>query len=133
MTAILYFCCRYGFYAWLEFLRLGRLRSALSYLPLVIIGSGLFVDSWSAFQTYFALRHALTTNSFVTVEGPIEDYRPWIPHESGELFFVHGVEFSMWDSRSQAFDDMPVPLRDGERVKISYVGNAIVRFQIEAP
>ena len=110
-----------------------RRRKALSFAPMLIPVLFVLPFDWMPVQTYCVLRHALATGAFSVVERPIADYEPWVPHERGESFVVRGIVFSMWNSHSQAFDDMPIQLRDGQQVRIAHVGDAIVKVELVAP
>jgi hypothetical protein len=132
LTIVIYLFCRYRIYPRLTNARSERARTIWSYLPMLLPLGTLLSSSIPAAQLYARVHHALVNHSISVVAGQIEKYQPWVTHESGESFTVDGVVFSMWDSASSAFDDMPIHLHDRQRVRISYVGNVIVKFEVEA-
>jgi hypothetical protein len=132
LTIVVYLFCRYRIYPRLTNARSERARAIWAYLPMLLPLVTLLSSSLPVAQLYTRLHHALANHSISVVEGQIEKYQPWVPHVSGESFTVDGVDFSMWNSASSAFDDMPIALHDGQRVRISYVGNVILKVEVQA-
>lgn len=131
LTIVIYIFCRYRIYPRLGNSRSERTRAILSYLPMLLPLGILLSSSLTAAQLYTRIHQASANHAISVVEGQIEKYQPWVPHNSGESFTVAGVVFSMWESTSSAFDDMPITLHDGQRVRISYVGNVILKFDVQ--
>jgi hypothetical protein len=131
LTIVIYVFCRYRIYPRLGNARSERSRAIWSYLPMLLPLGILLSSGLSAAQLYTRIHHASANHSISVVQGQIEKYQPWVPHVSGESFTVDGVVFSMWESTSSAFDDMPIQLYDGQRVRISYVGNVILKFEVQ--
>ena len=103
----------------------GLLATGLGFV--VVIGSLISV---SEIAHYATLRLAVARHEGRVTAGQIQDFQPWVPHVHGESFSVDGVSYSMWDSGSSAFDDMPISLHNGERVRIVDIDGSIVRFEI---
>jgi hypothetical protein len=130
LTFVTFVFCRFVIYPKYDIARWKYPRTIGSYALMIIPLIFLAQDGWAAADLYFSLRYALATGAVSRVEGLVENYQPWVPHVSGESFSVGGINFSMWDSRSSAFDDMPIELHDGERVRITYVEDSIVRLEV---
>ncbi|HYK54391.1 MAG TPA: hypothetical protein VEV38_12780 [Candidatus Eremiobacteraceae bacterium] len=114
---------------------LGPYRTGLGRVALAVgLGLAIILGSWGSIwdiSQYITLRVAVAQHKGRIVVGQIQDFQPWVPHIHGESFSVDGVSYSMWDSASQAFDDMPIALHNGENVRIVDIDGKIVRFEIK--
>lgn len=89
----------------------------------------------STYGEYRTMRAALRDGRFAIVEGPVTDFDP-IPNpgRSHESFVVGGRRFawSRYDVTSgfQNSSSRGVPIHDGLYVRVTYLGNAILRLEV---
>jgi hypothetical protein len=106
--------------------------------PFVFFGFAVvwtIVMSASSYREYRELSAALQANRLLLVEGRVTNFRP-MPYTGHRLerFCVRGVCFAYSDFvQTFGFHNTMShggPIRDGLEVRISYVGNVIVRLEI---
>jgi hypothetical protein len=112
----------------------------------VLFGYGMigFACLWSGvmfsstFGEYVRVRSAYRRSQFKVVEGRVADFRP-MPYEGhqDECFSVQSQTFCYSDYEVTAgFNNSAShggPIRDGLPVRVSYVGNTIVRLEVSNP
>jgi hypothetical protein len=92
----------------------------------------------STFSEYVRVRSAYRRSQFKVVEGRVTDFRP-MPYEGhqDECFSVQSQTFCYSDYEVTAgFNNSAShggPIRDGLPVRVSYVGNTIVRLEVSNP
>lgn len=103
----------------------------------------LFAVVWTAvafagtLSQYLSLKHAYDDGRASVVEGEVHNFRP-MPYSghADESFEVNGVHFRYSDYNVTAgFNNTAShggPVRDGLPVRITYLGNAILRLEIRA-
>ena len=91
-----------------------------------------FIATWAQ---YWNLRHDLTEGRAETLEGTVTAFQPAPTYKETESFRVGDHEFSyMRLETSQGFHTLSAdggPVHDGVHVRMVYVGNHILRLEVE--
>jgi len=94
-----------------------------------------FAVSYPMYVHFRELRSAYTSGRYLTVVGPIEDFRP-MPYQGhqDECFRVSRAEFCYSDYEAMpGFNSSAShggPIRAGLPVRVAYIGNVILRLDI---
>ena len=113
----------------------GKARRIFSYF---YFGFGLFITTtffWSVGGDYYNNISAFNSGKYKIVEGYVTDFVP-MPFEghANESFKVSGITFSYSDyTITSGFNNTCShggPICGGEYVRISYVGNTIIKLEI---
>jgi hypothetical protein len=88
------------------------------------------------FSDYRSLKGDLDSGRVSVVEGPVSNYQPMKSGSRGEYesFTVKGVEFTYNGFALTSAFDKPAffggPIREGIQVRVTYVGDSIVRLEV---
>ncbi|MBP6012346.1 MAG: hypothetical protein KBA31_08980 [Alphaproteobacteria bacterium] len=114
---------------------ISRPRRRLFLGSLIVIDLLIGLSLWAGYQEDLRLRQARSSGDFSTVEGKVENFDERFDDDTEmESFSVEGVQFS-YDGRrlTAAFHHVARnggPIRSGANVRVSYVGDRIIRIDI---
>lgn len=128
-----------GFWGW-PFSRLSDEQRALlmTVFACIYLGFALFWTLSAATSTlhnYHKVKAALANGQASVVTGPVQHFHAWIPHQSPASFIVASQQFEYWGmGPGEGFQSSrPLPIRDGDCVRITSVGDIIVRVERSQP
>ena len=106
----------------------------MRFFPYVFLGLAVFFTIFECslyFSSLANVRDAFSRHRETVVEGRVQEYTPWEPHVHSATLVVDGVRFQFWAYINEGALDAagPVPIRVGDGVRLTAVGNSIVKVE----